>query len=337
MLLYGDFLLLQEFRDSVEHMKKKLSVIIPVYNQLEYFKKCLDSVVNQTYSNLEIICVDDGSRDGAQDYLDEVASKDSRVIAIHQKNSGESHARNVGLMQATGDYITFVDCDDWIEGDMYETLVSTMECEDVDMVASGWFKEEEGNTTEIKNEESVAQGVFGTEQLLRYIYMRDSYRGFAYMWNKIYKKEIMMHQGKIQLFDENLKLGGDVIYLAKMALNSKSCIYIDKAFYHYRIRRGSGSHSKSTELIRDWIKSYELTINALASNKVSEEIIDYVKRFMAYHAMEGAIVALELKEEKAFEYFKKVMMENEKIYVRLNQNHPERIREYKSVINEGKV
>ena len=335
MLLYGDFLVLQEFRDSVEYMKKKLSVIIPVYNQLEYFKKCLDSVVNQTYSNLEIICVDDGSTDGAQDYLDEIALKDSRVIAIHQKNSGESHARNVGLEHATGDYITFVDCDDWIEGDMYETLVSTMECEDVDMVASGWFKEEERRTIEIKNGEPVTHGVFGTEQLLRYIYMRDSYRGFAYMWNKIYKKEIMMHHGRIQLFDESLKLGGDVIYLAQMALNSKTCVYIDKAFYHYRIRRGSGSHSKSTSHIKDWVKSYEKTITMLEDNQVSEEIIDYAKRFMAYHAMEGAKVALELKEEKAFDYFKQVMMQNENIYVRLNEKHPERIGEYKSLLNEG--
>ncbi len=318
-------------------MEKIVSVIIPVYNQKEYFKKCLTSVLGQTYKNLQIICVDDGSTDGAEEYLDEMAQIDDRLIVIHQKNAGESHARNVGLKMATGEYIAFVDCDDWIDEDMYESLVKVMESEGVDLVASGWFKEMENQSIEIKNELPVKAGIFGTEQLLKYIYMRDSYRGFAYMWNKLYRRDILSQDGKIQLFDENLKLGGDVIYLAQAAVKTRSCKYIDRAFYHYRIRGGSGSHSKNTNLMRDWIKSYEMTINLLEANHVAVETVDYVKRFMGYHAMEGAKIALELNEPEAFNYFRQVMSENENVYIKLNQTHPDRIKEYESLIDEGQV
>ena len=88
---------------------KKVSVIIPVYNTLNYLNRCLESVVSQTYQNMEIICIDDGSTDGSEKIVDEFAAKDKRIIAIHQKNRGESNARNTGLRTATGDYIGFMD------------------------------------------------------------------------------------------------------------------------------------------------------------------------------------------------------------------------------------
>ena len=99
-------------------LMKRISVIIPVYNQLEFFKNCIKSVCNQTYKELEIICIDDGSTDGVGEYLDIIKKNDNRVVVIHQDNAGESNARNKGLEVAKGDYITFVDCDDWIDEDM---------------------------------------------------------------------------------------------------------------------------------------------------------------------------------------------------------------------------
>ena len=101
----------------------KVSVIIPIYNVEKYLRKCLDSVIQQTYSNLEIICIDDGSPDNCGAIIDEYAQKDKRVIVIHQKNSGVSTARNRGLDIATGEYITFVDPDDWIEPHCYESAI----------------------------------------------------------------------------------------------------------------------------------------------------------------------------------------------------------------------
>lgn len=148
---------------------KKVSIIIPVYNTASYLKRCLDSAKNQTYTNLEIICVDDGSTDGSERIMDEYAD-DERFVIIHRENGEESSARNAGLLRSTGDYIGFIDCDDWIEKDMYETLVKAMEENDVDMAAA--------------NLKEVEAGAFDRDKLLRYIYERDSYQGFAYMWDK---------------------------------------------------------------------------------------------------------------------------------------------------------
>ena len=100
-----------------------ISIIIPVYNVEKYLAKCLDSVLNQTYKNLEIILVDDGSKDNSGAICDEYAKRDNRIIVVHQKNSGVSKARNLGMSMATGDYIGFIDSDDTIEANMYEVLL----------------------------------------------------------------------------------------------------------------------------------------------------------------------------------------------------------------------
>ena len=167
---------------------KKVSLIIPVYNTTDYLRRCLESAVSQTYANMEIICVDDGSTDGSEKIVDEFAAGDKRVIAIHQENRGESNARNSGLRIASGDYIGFMDCDDWIEPDMYESLVAALEAENADMAIAGFYQEFENidrTCIEVKNEKSVDQKVFDKKKLLRYLYERDSYRAFAYMWDKL--------------------------------------------------------------------------------------------------------------------------------------------------------
>ena len=101
----------------------KISVIVPVYNCAPYVERCIRSILEQTYSNLEIICVDDGSSDDSGKILDVLACEDARIRVIHQKNTGASAARNAGIDVATGELITFVDSDDAIEPDMYETLI----------------------------------------------------------------------------------------------------------------------------------------------------------------------------------------------------------------------
>ena len=103
------------------HSNPLVSIIIPIYNTASYLRKCLDSAKNQTYTNLEIICVDDGSTDGSEKIVDEYLD-DERFVIIHKENGGESSARNTGLLKSTGDYIGFMDCDDWIEKDMKHLL-----------------------------------------------------------------------------------------------------------------------------------------------------------------------------------------------------------------------
>lgn len=192
-------------------LNRRVSLIIPVYNTVKYLRRCLESAVSQTYENMEIICVDDGSTDGSEKIVDEFAARDGRVIAVHQENRGESHARNTGLRIAGGDYIGFMDCDDWIEPDMYATLVRALEEAGADMAIAGFYREfeEDGKSRiTVQNEKPVAPKVFDGERLLRYIYERDSYRTFAYIWDKLYRREIVCGalEGPV-FFDESIKLG----------------------------------------------------------------------------------------------------------------------------------
>lgn len=306
---------------------KKVSIIIPIYNTVKYLRRCLDSVKYQTYENLEIICVDDGSTDGSEQIVDEY-SDDDRFVIIHKKNGGESSARNVGLLQCTGDFIGFMDCDDWIEKDMYEILVYSMEQNDVDIVASSWFKSYDDGEIRIANQKTVDEGVFDRDKLLRYIYERDAYQGFAYMWDKLYKREILTENGNIMLFDESIRLGGDVIYLAKAALRAKNALYIDKCMYHYYQRNSSGCHTADLERRMDWIHAYFVVIDLFEKQGVEREIVSYVKRFLAYHTSNFAELAYEQGNEKSLKNAQAIMRKFEQEYIELNQAYPKRIERY---------
>jgi len=126
-------------------MQDKISVIIPVYNAAKYLPKCIDSVLNQTYKNLEIILVDDGSTDESGKISDKYSYKDNRVIVIHKENGGTSDARNKGIKAATGKYIGFIDSDDYIETDMYEILLKTLYAYDADIVECAFYRIKKDN------------------------------------------------------------------------------------------------------------------------------------------------------------------------------------------------
>lgn len=115
----------------------KISVIIPVYNTGKYLSRCLDSIINQTFNNLEIICINDGSTDNSATILEKYATKDKRIKIITQENSGLSATRNVGLKNMSGQYVSFIDSDDWIDADYYETLLNLIEQNNADIVMAG--------------------------------------------------------------------------------------------------------------------------------------------------------------------------------------------------------
>ena len=312
---------------------KKISVIVPIYNTQKELRKCLKSIACQTYRELEIICVDDGSTDKSGEIAEEFAKSDNRFRVVHKENGGESSARNMGLKMAVGEFVAFCDCDDWIDKEMYETLVSTMENEEVDMVAASWYKETGSESQIIRNELPVNDKAFSRDELLRYLYMRDSYRGFAYIWDKLYKREILNDQyNNLILFDEELQLGGDVLYLAEIALNVKRAKYVNKAFYHYNQREESGCHTKDVNKLRDWLTAYESVLQRFEKEHIDESIVNYVKRFLAYHSSNAAEIAVNLEEEEAKKEFQKLMRQYEKQYVLLNMQHPERIQRYYSLL-----
>lgn len=216
---------------------KKISVIVPVYKVESYLHKCIDSILNQTYTNLEIILVDDGSPDRCPAICDEYAEKDQRIRVIHKKNGGLSDARNAGLDIMTGDYVAFVDSDDWIEPDMYETLIASLCMFNADMAFGGVADdlEQNGTVTEVKTS-NYGEKPFSENKLAA---MKRYFYGSWAAWDKLYKAE---------LFDEIRyplgEINEDEAIVLQLLEHCEIVCYTNKVFYHY-IRRMDG-HSITT-------------------------------------------------------------------------------------------
>lgn len=212
---------------------KLVSVIVPVYNVESYLRKCLDSIVGQTYHDLEIILVDDGSTDKSGDICDEYAKNDSRIIVIHKENGGLSDARNAGMRIATGEYVGFVDSDDWIELDMYEILYQLCEQYQLDLVAARFCLNENGidvnNCVTNKFVEMT-----GKELLECNIFECDSKVVTNSVWDRLYRRTLI--QG-IE-FPKGRKYE-DICFTTNVFLKAERCGYLDKELYHYTVRDDS--------------------------------------------------------------------------------------------------
>lgn len=205
----------------------KISVIIPVYKVEDYLKQCVESVLNQTYTNLEVILIDDGSPDSCPDICDRYREKDSRVIVIHQKNGGISSARNAGLDIATGDIISFVDSDDWIDLDMFEQMIKQKIKTGAAIVCCDWVItdgiEEHERTTLNTKYGAMTSG----ERVSREILMG---RIGNYLWNSLYDKncweDIRFPVGRV--FE-------DIAVTFLVFEKVKTVAFLDASLYKYRI------------------------------------------------------------------------------------------------------
>ena len=222
--------------------KEKISIIIPVYQVKEYLCQCIDSVLNQTYQNIEVILVDDGSTDGSGEVCDSYMEKDQRVKVIHKPNGGLVSARKMGIQSAEGDYIGYVDSDDWVDETMYENLYRNMVENNADMVICAHTEEYDGKTEVVKNH--VGQGVFFGETLVSDFYACMLYEPSISKWgvspacwDKLFKKNLIYH---LQMeVDERIWDGEDHAFIYPAMLNAKCISIIDDALYHHRIRSGS--------------------------------------------------------------------------------------------------
>lgn len=227
-------------------MSDKISVIVPIYNVEEYLKDCLDSIVSQSYTNLEILLVDDGATDKSGAICDEYQRRDSRFRAIHQVNSGLSGARNRGLLEATGEYIGFVDSDDYIERDFFDILISQMKKTNTDIVVCGYQtfgRTEEENTI-------IEPGVYDTHELIAELLQNDSMP--CYVWNKLYKRAVF--QG---ISFPTGRRYEDVWVMHLIFMNAKRISVINDTIYHYRLRRGSITDLTRLNDSKELLESFE--------------------------------------------------------------------------------
>ena len=247
----------------------KISVIIPVYNVEKYLQKCLDSVINQTYKNLEIICINDGSPDNSGKILDEYAKKDGRVIVIHQENAGVSAARNKGLEIATGEYIAFVDSDDWLEPECYELAVLAMQVNsNINLVT--WS----ADVIDIENSLSVSdllrsknwfKFTCSEQKLLSSSFLK---RMPGVVWKCLFKNSIIK---QMNITFSNYKLTEDVLFLFKYLVFVDNIYVIEKELYNYSIRKSSAMSQ---------IGYKNNSLYALSNDiKVFSELISYYKSF----------------------------------------------------------
>lgn len=207
-------------------MKSKISIIIPIYKVEEFLDDCVQSVVGQTYRNIEIILVDDGSPDNCPAMCDAWAEKDNRIRVIHKSNGGLSDARNAGLDMATGDYISFVDSDDWILPMMYEKMLFVMQKENADICACN-IRSCYPDHEEVWGCNEYLSG--NSEQILDMLYSDTKYPVSA--WNKLYKRECW----KDLRFPVG-KICEDAFTTYQLVHNAERIVQIPKDYYCYRIR-----------------------------------------------------------------------------------------------------
>lgn len=223
-------------------MQDLISIIVPIYNVEKYLRQCIESILLQTYSNLEIILVDDGSEDGCSTICDEYAGRDSRIVVIHKANEGLVCGRKAGIKRATGKYVQCVDGDDWIEPQMTETLHELMACEDVDVAMCGHYEDYGDHRMPVKH--GFEAGRYGSEELKSVVFPHMicgehffQWGLFPSMWDKMYKREMLMHyQFGV---DESITMGEDAACNYPLLSNANSIYISDEILYHYRQRNDS--------------------------------------------------------------------------------------------------
>ncbi len=214
----------------------KISVIVPCYNIESYLPRCIESILAQTYKNLEVILISDGSTDGTDEVIREYAKKDSRIIPVFKQNSGVSDTRNRGLDIATGDYIGFVDGDDYIEPEMYETLLKNAIENNADISHCGYQMVFPSRVDYYYNtgKKVIQDNKKGIRDIIVGDYVEPS------PCIKIYRKNIINNLR----MPPDIKINEDVIFNFYAFVNSQKSVYEDLPFYHYILRKGSATTSK---------------------------------------------------------------------------------------------
>ncbi len=274
-----------------------ISVIIPVYNTEKYLPQCLDSVLNQTYRDLEILIIDDGSTDHSSQICDRYSEKDNRIKVWHRENRGVSASRNFGLLNSCGEWVSFIDSDDWLDENMYHTMVTLAEKYKSDTVCCGHYNCDGNQLTPARTWQAFAEEEFvcGKDSIFTKILYNTSF-----LWDKL------LDGGKARKvqFQENIRYGEDLLFLTNYFLDAENAAGIKKPLYFYRKRReGNVVSAAINETHLDYLKA-------------AEEVVDLLIPQKEYYA--GVIIA-------------------DRVLIKVLYRVPlRRIREYKPYIEEAK-
>ena len=282
--------------------RELISIIVPVYNVEKYLKKCIDSIVNQTYKNLEIILVDDGATDRSGEICDELAKLDNRIKVYHKENGGLSDARNYGVERATGDYIGFVDSDDYIDAEMYEKLYEAITKEDADVAECNFNFIYPNRAVKYTNEKYYLV-LDRSKYVEEYINM-DKLFGSA--CTKLMKKELArkLHFPKGKLYE-------DGFYSLDLMKVGRRFVILDAPFYNYVMREGSITNSRFNEKNLDLLEITNNIYNYVAVNYPSlKKAAARRKMYSYFNILDLIILSTDYRNKEYFIKIKKYFQRN---------------------------
>lgn len=289
-----------------------VSIIIPVYNSFKYISKCLDSVVSQTYTNLEIIVIDDGSTDESSSIIEQYKNQDDRLVHIKNTNHGVSYTRNCGLSAANGKYVTFVDSDDTIEKDYIEKMLSCYKENDVQLVICDYM-ERKIKSKKMTKSETLISMISGKEIM-------------GYCWNKMYLNHLIkIHNIK---FDENIYVCEDFLFNVQYFNYIDESYYLTESLYNYVIHSGSALTKKMDLNWLTNIDAFSLALNDVKHNYDEDTFGKYVNFFFLQNL--NALMKIKLNKFDNDKYLKNIKSNITRF--RKVALKPKNIIDYKSVL-----
>lgn len=262
-----------------------MSLLYRKRNVAKYLDRCLNSLLNQSWKNIEIILIDDGSSDGSGNICDKYKKKDIRIKVIHQKNHGVSNARNCGLECCQGDFVAFVDADDWIDADYCEELLKIIRNTKADIACCSLIG------TDGQDEFTVDNLTLQTGELKQVVISDDVFEFFQWYsingpFCKLIRRSLIEKCNNLR-FDESLCVGEDLVFYINLMIQTNKCVAEAKTMYHYFIREGSAMRTKDMKHLLSEIQAWKFTCNLLhrewvSYRKASEKLLYYTYNVMRY-------------------------------------------------------
>jgi glycosyltransferase involved in cell wall biosynthesis len=261
-------------------MNPKVSIIVPVYNAEKYLRRCLDSLVEQDLSDIEIIVVNDGSSDSSIKILEEYRHEDNRIKIIHKTNEGVSSARNIGIELAKGEFIGFVDSDDWVDKEMYKVLYDTVTKENAEIIMCTYIREF-GSHSKKKNFNLPSKIIYNDEEVKTRVMRRligpvneeianpELLDAWGTVWSKLYRTDLIK-QNNLTFSDlREIGTNEDSLFNILAVFHAQSFIFINTPYYHYwRENNGSVTSGFNPYLIDQWFNLYSKIGSFIEENKL---------------------------------------------------------------------
>ena len=269
--------------------KNRISVIVPAYNAEKYIERCLDSIINQTYKNIEVIVIDDGSSDTTGNILDQYTVKHGQIVVLHKQNGGVSSARMAGVEMATGEYIGFVDSDDYIEPDMYSKLLKNALDNKAQISHCGYrmvFPDGHEDFYYNTGKKMILNNRDGLKELIKGDIIEPG------LWNKLYHASVVQSFQNSPVWGSQIKINEGLLMNYILFKNTEISVFEDIPLYHYILRPGSAATSKSIHKIVDPLRVMELIKNDVTDSDLISLAYERYLRVLISNANQNSFIAV---------------------------------------------